>query len=148
MSDILYRFIPVDCENIVQPDHQAAIGRLSFEGRELEATCLDRIEFADAGSGFEDVCCPFCGESLLGWWQEAMDAAYSAEAGFGSLKAALPCCGKDGSLDSLDYRMPQGFYRSMIEAFNLEDEGHDPHEVLDALEGVTGFPWRLIRAYY
>jgi hypothetical protein len=107
-----------------------------------------KVLFADAGENFESVSCPFCGGNLMEWWSSAMKTAYSEEKGFANLEVVTPCCGKTTSLHSLAYKLPQGFYRVMVEFEPALDPSFSPELTNAALGRMTGVSWRTLYACY
>ena len=146
MSDTVNVLIPSEPFYTPSAEQSDAIKSVISDYATLEI--LDKMQFADAGSNFESVCCPFCKTSLMDWWCNAMDMAYSDENGFMQLCVTLPCCGKEASLNDLDYMWPQGFYRTKIIVASDKDTLENKADFIDKLKAITGISWRLITAHY
>jgi len=120
MSSHHLRVIPVD--PLWVPDDESAeaarllLLQLAPRSREVTAEVSEKVEFVDPGGNFDRVLCPACGSDLEPWWQEAMDAAYDRENGFGPLDVVTPCCGCDSDLNDLNYTWACGFSRFMLAA--------------------------------
>jgi len=121
MSSHHLRVIPADPTWVPEPERAEAarllLARLAPRSREVTAEASEKVEFVDSGGNFDRILCPACGSELeLRWWQDAMDAAYDRESGFGSLDVVTPCCGCDSSLNDLNYTWASGFSRFVIVA--------------------------------
>jgi len=128
------RVIPVDPRWIPGDDAAEAarlvLARLAPRAREVTAEAWEKVEFIDAGGNFDRILCPTCGSELaVRWWQEAMDAAYDREAGFGELGVLTPCCGCDTNLNDLNYTWANGFARFMLEAKDYDRYALDEDEL-------------------
>jgi hypothetical protein len=145
MSDFFIRFIPDDPQYKLNTQETDSIKKLEWYNENISINAEDSIQFADAGSNFESVVCPFCKADLMDWWGEAMDRAFSEENGFTDLSVITPCCNGKTSLHDLDYYFPQGFYQSMIEMPNPDI---DKEIVCEQLYKITNKKWRVINAHY
>jgi hypothetical protein len=126
----------------------ASAARDLFGGRSEGISAEDRgkIVFVDQGEWFEQVRCPKCGTAIdIHWWQDRMDEAYAT--GFTNLAVRTPCCGFDTSLNDLDYHLPAGFARFVIEVRELENTYADEEEIVQ-LSRIAGRPMRQIAAHY
>lgn len=125
-----------------------ATARELFAWRSREVSAGDRgeIVFVDQGEWFEEVRCPNCG-SVIGtdWWQSRMSEAHAT--GFTDLSVKTPCCGFDTSLNDLDYRLPAGFARFVIEILDLEYT-YAQEEEMAQLSAIAGRSLRQIAAHY
>ena len=151
MSDFCINLIPEDPGYIVDEQKITKIKSLSWFGDNISIIVNENVQFADAGSSFEQVSCPFCKTALMDWWGGAMDEAYSEEAGFNNLGIITPCCHKETSLNDLDYYFPQGFYTTTIEirSFSHQDVYQIPQEfhkemICQELFQITNKKWRVI----
>ncbi|MBK8022455.1 MAG: hypothetical protein IPK19_13765 [Chloroflexi bacterium] len=149
MSDNYLRLIPISPEYIPETlaseEAQRQLSAFVPHADEVKVIITDEIEFVDQGGNFERVVCPLCERELdIGWWQEAMDAAYATR--FASLVVDLPCCHNESSLNSLRYEWPAGFARFVLEARN---PGTDLNEAqVHALEQILGCALRKIWVHY
>lgn len=139
MSATYLQLIPND-PYYVPPTQAQSIAketlRQLFSQAEIFLTVNDTTQFVDQGENFERVSCPFCDTDLLGWWQDAMSAAY--ETLFENLSITLPCCDQQSSLDELRYQLPAGFARFILSVRNpnfsrdlLDDELEPIEKVLN-----------------
>ena len=146
MSDTIKLLIPCNPFYVPTAEECKAINNVISKEAVLEI--IDKVQFADAGVNFESVRCPFCHAELMEWWKEAMDVAYSNEKGFTKLSVTVPCCGKESSLNDLEYSWPQGFYTAKI-VFKLSDNKIVKEQsLLGELRAISGISWRLIIAHY
>jgi hypothetical protein len=144
MSDTVKFLIPSDPFYTPSMTQCDAIENVIPAGAVLETS--GKMQFADAGENFERVRCPFCHADLMEWWNEAIDAAYSEDAGFTKLAVIMPCCGNESSLNDLEYFWAQGFYSAKI-SFCFDDI-EDERDLLEKMKAVTGISWRVITARY
>ena len=101
--------------------------------------------FVDCGSNLEKIICPICGAEVpMDWWGEAMDTASATE--FTDLRAELPCCGAQASLNDLMYDFPCGFARWVLEIAEPADE--IPAAILSELASVLGEELRTVKVHY
>ena len=99
-------------------------------------------EFIDCGGLLEAIRCPLCGAELdFDWWTGLMDERYG-EKGFSDLTAVLPCCGRESSLDRLDYQAACGFARAEIRLLYPRRQPDD--DCLAQAEALLGTPVRAI----
>ncbi|GLC83284.1 hypothetical protein LBYZC6_53980 [Lacrimispora brassicae] len=152
-SDYSIRFIPEKLSFALKPYEIEQIKGLNWYGNKIEIIQNYVVEFADAGSDFETVSCPFCRKDLNDWWGDAMDAAYLDGQGFVNIKVITPCCNRDTTLHELDYHFPQGMYKTMIEVYpDTSREDFSPEdfseEIGNGLWHTTGERWRVIHAHY
>ena len=146
MSDSFLRLIPVDPTFVPTTE---AIGRARTLLRSMvldqivTSDTSDEVRFVDQGENFEQLRCPFCEAELDSeWWKDAMDRAY--ETHFENLKVRVPCCGRETSLNDLDYRGPAGFARFLLEVENPSGDELEAQYIAQ-LEGVLGTKLRQIR---
>jgi len=151
MSDSYLKIIPTQPDYM--PSQQAQerlpdlLKALVPRAENVDVVAHDEVGFVDQGENFDSVACPHCKQALdMEWWQDAMGAA--SEKGFSDLAVHLPCCRTNISLNDLDYRMPAGFARFVIEVRNPErDDVLDAHAIAE-LRDVIGAPIRQIFARY
>jgi len=115
------------------------------EAISVKETITNDVRFIDQGSNFERVKCPIDGTELdLGWWQQAMDAAYQTR--FTNLAVILPCCGTVSSLNDLHYESPAGFARFVLEVDGPNTDLSDKQ--IHLLEEILECELRKIWAHY
>lgn len=146
MSDNWIIIIPESPDYIPDETAQARTVALFHEiapnADEIKKELSEQIRFIDCGSNLSSVICPHCERELdFEWWQTWMDE--EAEAGFPIRIASLPCCGAEGSLQTLRYDWPQGFARFSVEAMNPGIPDVSPERMID-FEGALGCPVRKI----
>lgn len=146
MSDSIFKFIPVDPYAKLQAQQIRWITDWQIAGVISELEVSDQLQFADAGENFESVLCPFCRSDLREWWGDAMSGAYSLADGFGDLGVVTPCCKRETSLDALEYRHTQGFYKTQLSLMSTDVSSPDCEAVLRQLRGVSGIDWRVVIA--
>lgn len=118
--------------------------------REIKADSIsyeeyDEISFIDCGGSLEEISCPYCHEIIpFDIWGDAMEKA--AQNGFDDLKFRTSCCGKECSLNDLEYNFPCGFARCMIEIVNPDRELSEP--LIQQLEELSENKLRIIQAHY
>lgn len=100
----------------------SAINILQITSKEkITFTNYKSVQFIDCGEGLKHIFCPWCGCKIdFGFWQEAMDKAYS-NGSFKHLGVQMPCCNLSSSLDELIYIKPCGFSTFVIEINNPEN---------------------------
>ncbi|WP_088892891.1 hypothetical protein [Leptolyngbya ohadii] len=110
-----------------------ALARLLPEAAGIEILIYDSVQFIDQGENWESLCCSLCSSCLaIDWWQNSMDKAY--ETLFDNLSVTLPCCGRQTSLNDLNYQMPAGFSQFVLSirdpnlGRNLTDSELEPIE--------------------
>ena len=151
MSDNYLRFIPLAPGYVPEASAQERARDLlhTYTPRadEVRAQVWEHVQFVDCGSNLERVLCPACHADLLddGRWGRMMDAAY--EVLFTSLVIPMPCCGVRLSLNDLEYELPVGFARFMLEAWNPGIPNLEREQV-HALEQTLGCQLRTIWAHY
>ncbi len=146
MSDMIINLIPCNPFYVPSISERDAINNVISTEAVLEV--MDKVQFADAGANFESVRCPFCHAELMEWWKDAMDVAYSDEKGFIQLGVTVPCCGKESSLNDLEYSWPQGFYTAKIVYRPYDDATDKEQNLLEELRTISGTSWRVITAHY
>ncbi|MDE6566603.1 MAG: hypothetical protein K2K70_02580, partial [Lachnospiraceae bacterium] len=108
MSDIITKIVPIKYDYIAGEEQiQATIMYIKeiVPGYQIETEVFETIQFVDCGGELEKIKCPDCGEEIsFDWWGEVMNTA--AEKDFSDLSVKLPCCGRDGSLNDLEYYLP------------------------------------------
>ena len=142
------RFIPENINISLDESTKMFIKKFKWDGNCPKFIFSDKIQFADSGQNFESVKCPLCKENIMEWWGSAMSSAYSDEHGFVNLNIATPCCASKASLHTLEYSLPQGFYKTMIEITPNARSEIVPEEIVQNLLDVIGERWRVIYAHY
>lgn len=123
----------------------------------VDATVDDDPVFVDQGENFESVHCPHCAARMtIGWWHERMDEAWTSRCRV--LDVRMPCCGRNSTLNDLDYRWPAGFARFVVRVRDPRRPGTgNPHVIdathlndaeLDAVAAALGHPVRQVVARY
>ena len=107
---------------------------------EIELHVSELPRFFDCGSNFESVFCPFCEAEVMEWWGDALDRWSKGDQR--DLAVATPCCGRETSLNDLDYVAPQGFACVAIELMNPEKD-LEPEE-RRRVEAALGEPVRIV----
>ena len=148
MSTHLLRVIPMDPywvpEQVGIELARALLSRL-LPGQAVEHRVYDEPVFIDQGENFEDVRCPSCGTVLdAGWWGERMDEADAT--GFTELGVRCPACGRDTTLNDLDYRLPAGFAR--FELIVRDGASDLSAGQLAAVGEALGYAVRVVPARY
>lgn len=151
MSSDLLRLIPGDPTYVPPPDAVARARKLLRQQLPTAGTITSQstedVRFVDQGENFESVLCEFCGSELAPeWWQSAMDRAYETQ--FKDLSTLLPCCGRVGSLNTLNYQGPAGFARFTLEVEEPNISQNLPEKDIELLEMCLGTRLRQIRARY
>ncbi|WP_400237156.1 hypothetical protein [Methanomethylophilus alvi] len=89
--------------------------------------------------------CPFCGKEVpFDSWGEAMNVA--ERKGFSDLGMTMPCCGRKGSLDRLDYRRPCAIAMFKIELRNVP--GDVTEDMLKEAGRILGTGLKTVEARY
>ncbi|MDO8330669.1 MAG: hypothetical protein Q7T36_09375 [Fluviicoccus sp.] len=133
------RFIP-DAAN--QRQARERLAEIAPTADEIEIKVSERVVFFNCGSNFGRICCPSCGADIpFEWWQDRMDEDY--EDGFKVAAYTAPCCGKESTLNDLDYEWPQGFGRFAIDVMNPKISKLD-EKFKRELELILGTKLRVI----
>lgn len=147
MSSTVIRYIPEDPTYVAEPAASEAARAMLQKalGSPAVVSITEGPSFVDPGENLDTVRCPACSDELeMDWWQGQM--ARAGEGAFATLEVTVPCCGAETSLHDLDYDMPAGFARMVLE---VQDPHGDPDAVdLDALERTLGCIVRRIEARY
>jgi len=146
MSTNTLRIIPTDPTWVPASERQEAafamLERLFPDAETIQATITNHPEFIDQGGNFELVRCPRCGtECPMDWWQATMGVAYQRH--FRDLNVTTPCCAAATTLNDLDYEMPTGFARFVLEADNPY-RGTPTEAETAQLADAVGHPIRFI----
>lgn len=148
MSDIITKIVPIKYDYIASEKQiQAAIMYVKeiVPGYQIETEVFETTQFVDCGGELEKIKCPDCGEEIsFDWWEEVMNTA--AEKDFSDLFVKLPCCGRDSSLNDLEYYLPCGFARMEISITNMGRGFRE--EELDKMRELLGEKVRIILAHY
>ena len=148
MADIITKIIPVKYDYVADGEQiQAATVYIKeiVPDCQIEAEIFETTQFVDCGGELEEIKCPDCGEDIsFDWWGEVMETA--AEKEFSDLSVKLPCCGRDSSLNDLEYYLPCGYARMEITIANQERKFSEKE--LDKIGELLGEKVRLILARY
>lgn len=151
MSLSIIRFIPT--EPSWMPDAQSQQKACDFvksampKAEDVQAQAHDEIIFVDAGENAEQILCPLTKQKIdEAWWSEAVEAAYE-KSQFKDLTVTAPCCGTRVSLNELNYQMPQGFARFVLEVTEPE-VAKVSDTVKQQLESILGKNLRVVYARY
>lgn len=89
------------------------------------------------------VFCPNCERQAdQAWWEESLADAEALN--YRALAVMLPCCGKRGDLNQLDFRPASGFARFKITAHDPTDEMPGPEEIA-TIAAALEHPIRVVR---
>ncbi|HKP54784.1 MAG TPA: hypothetical protein VJ183_19285 [Chloroflexia bacterium] len=158
MSADILRLIPINPEYM--PDalsrERAAVFLKSLllpnpdPSRDITTKVIEHVEFIDQGGNFERIVCPCCSSELtIKWWHEVMDKAY--EKRFADLRIITPCCHTESSLNDLQYEMPAGFARFVLELYKpvfIDPILELSQDALEKLQDILGCRVRIIWAHY
>lgn len=126
---------------------RAALGAIAGTD-ETRVKDYGKLQFIDCGENFRQVSCPHCkSEISIEAWRGWMDEDWHGEEGFHLHRHATLCCGKDVTVNSLDYDFPQGFARWMISARNT-NRGPLTDAELKRLTDIAGIGLRAIAQMY
>lgn len=146
MSDYYIKIIPVDSDRRVSvqvADKVVEYLKSCIIAYSIEVNIQETPAFVDCGGYLESIICPFCGESLFtDWWTKAMNKAY--ENNFTKLDIKTPCCGKDTSLNELQYDFPCGFACFEIDIMNPREELGE--KCIKEVEKLLNTPVHVIHA--
>jgi hypothetical protein len=145
MSDNWMILLPID-PLAVPPRERAEVAlemlsQLRPEAQEFDLHFSDFPEFFHCGGNFESVFCPFCQTDIVEWWGKALDA-WSKGHDRRRLAIETPCCGRETSLNDLDYVEPQAFACIAIKVMN-PDSDLEPYE-LQKVAQTLGHPVRIV----
>ena len=150
VSDHYLSVIPADPKFVPDAVSRSEALRLFTEmvGRadEIKLKLTEHIQFIDQGENAECVLCPYCGDNLGEWWYGAMDRAWASR--FENLAAAVPCCGREASLNDLRYEWPAGFARFVLRARNAAIGGYIQADQASELERALGCTIRQVLTMY
>ncbi len=139
MSDNFIRLIPTDPnfvpDLVAQERARDLFASFVPAADQVTAVVSEMVEFVDPGNNLEQVLCPACGADLLDGkrWQQLMDRSYKTH--FSDLMIMTPCCGSVTSLNDLQYNLPAGFARFILNARNPNVRDLDPAQI-KALEQI------------
>lgn len=148
MSIHIIKLIPTEVgflpQNITESDVEAAIAATGITYAKLEIKTLDSITFIDCGDNLEYVRCPYCHHEAIKWWANVMTQA--GQTGFKNRNIITPCCQRLVMLEDMDYCLPMGFAKYVIEIIEATDiiTSGDVDEISDSL----GCPFKKITARY
>jgi hypothetical protein len=143
--------IPANPQYVPTVDGQesalAAFTKMLPMAESVDVVVHKEIRFIDAGMKFELVSCPLC-ESELDqiWWGDAMNTAQRSS--FEKLDIRLPCCDAPSTLNNLNYKMPSGFARFLLQAREPKLGRYLTVDKLQALESILGTPLKQIWAQH
>ena len=148
MADIITKIIPIKYDYVADEKQIQAVTMYIKEmvpDCRIEAEVFETTQFVDCGGELERIKCPACGEDIsFDWWGEVMEMA--AEKEFSDLSVKLPCCGRDGSLNDLEYYLPCGYAK--MEITITDSERKFSEKELEKIGGLLGEKVRLILARY
>lgn len=149
MSDYIIKIIPTEPLLKLQVEKLQEVKRFLEDNLtcdEIEITNYETPAFIDCGENLERIFCLECGKEIsFDWWHEAMDEAYE-ETEFKDLDITLPCCGKEGSLNTLRYDFACGFACCVVNIMNPWCQIEN--EVWENVQKMMGVGIRLIHAHY
>ena len=147
MSDRIIRVIPTDPYYYIdRKTTQQIVDRIKWKiaAENVELKIYDTPAFIDCGSYLEKITCPACGENMdFDWWGTAMDAAWNNR--FMDLSIKLPCCGRNSTLNDLQYDFPCGFSCMEINILNPLAELDQEDSLY--IQKLIGTPVRCIQAH-
>lgn len=146
MSENIIRLIPEENYTLIPAAHTIQNLRSLLDDHAItyDIHVFDSVQFIDQGGNFEYVACPFCSEILdVAWWQEEMTRSFAHN--FDDLSIHMPCCNQGTDLNHLDYHLPAGFARFVIEGRGNEDELTD---LIPEMERRLGFKLTVVMARY
>jgi hypothetical protein len=151
MSTEFLCIIPVNPKHVPDSDKResalTAFTKLLPMAESVEAVVHKEIRFIDAGMKFELVLCPFCDCELDQiWWGDAMNTAQRSS--FENLSVSLPCCDAPSTLNNLNYKMPSGFARFLLQAREPKLGRYLAADKLQALESILDTPLKQIWAHH
>jgi hypothetical protein len=143
--------IPVDPKYVPTADGResalAAFTKMLPMADSVDAIEHKEIRFIDAGMKFELVLCPFCDSELDQiWWGDAMSTAQRSA--FENLAVRLPCCDLPSTLNNLNYKMPSGFARFLLQAREPKLGRYLTVDGLQTLESILDTPLKQIWAQH
>lgn len=123
MSKTIMKLIPVKVGAV--PDSADEItmikmlkeAEITYESMRIVET--KAIQFIDCGKNLEYVRCPHCHRDALRWWGQAMNRNEATD--FNYRDIIMPCCQQSVKLEDLDYCLPSGFARYVIELRGADD---------------------------
>jgi hypothetical protein len=143
--------IPVNPKYVPTADGResslAAFTKMLPMAESVDAVVHKEIRFIDAGMKFELVLCPLCGSELDQiWWGDAMNTAQRSS--FENLAVKLPCCDAPSTLNNLNYKMPSGFARFLLQAREPKLGRYLTVDKLQTLESILGTTLKQIWAQH
>ncbi|MDO9482597.1 MAG: hypothetical protein Q7J66_18580 [Hydrogenophaga sp.] len=148
-------FTPKDI-NFVPTEH--AVEEVS---RYLEDTVGDSVEFVDVGvasrlffvdegdTWLPSIGCPSCGTKLqtrgehADWVQTFREELCNRELDLNTYSVAMPCCGKETLVKSLDFGGKAGFARFSATLEGADIEGQE-EEIAEELSRIIGSPIAVV----
>ncbi len=117
----------------------------TYPSNEIEISNFDNPYFVDAGGYFESVHCNLCGSEIsMDDWTTKMEEASWVD--FSSLTFETPCCGKQNSLNLLNYKPNVGFSKLQVRIVNLDYHENQAMELLNKVEAVLKIQMKVF--YY
>jgi hypothetical protein len=143
--------IPVNPKYVPTADGResslAAFTKMLPMAESVDAVVHKEVRFIDAGMKFELVMCPLCDSELDQiWWGDAMNTAQRSS--FENLAVKLPCCDASSTLNNLNYKMPSGFARFLLQAREPKLGRYLTVDKLQTLESILGTPLKQIWAQH
>ncbi len=123
MSQTIMKLIPAKVGAIPKSMDEITIvkrlkeAEINYESIRIVET--KEIQFIDCGKNLEYVRCPHCYRDGLRWWGKAMSR--SEATGFTYRDVVMPCCHQTVKLEDLEYCLPSGFARYVIELRGADD---------------------------
>jgi hypothetical protein len=145
MSSYQITLIPADPNYVPPADAQEAARKLleTFvpEADEVTAETRDQLDFHTGNGNWSGVLCPFCGADIQDWFFAKVDEKY-ADA-WRDLSVITPCCGKQVSLNDMNFVWPAGFALFSLEAQEPNIYDLEPTKI-QVLENTLGCKLRRI----
>lgn len=123
MSQTLMKLIPAKVGAVPNSANESTVinrlkqAKINYESMRIVETKM--IQFIDCGKNLEYVRCPHCYRDALRWWGKAMSR--SEATGFTYRDVVMPCCQQSVKLEDLEYCLPSGFARYVIELRGADD---------------------------
>lgn len=148
MSDTIKKIIPCNpySKSVKEKSEQITnYLKAVIEAKDYELLDYDVPQFVDCGSNLEEINCPYCESALdFEWWGEAMENV--SQNNFSNLTVELPCCGRECSMNGLNYNMPCGFASCEIDI--ADSSAEIDMDVLRGLSRIVNEELKVIIAHY
>lgn len=138
MSDNFLRLMPEEPE-FEPSDETAEMARRTLAtmipiAASIEIHRFPEVCFIDAGSNFERVLCPHCGQEVTSSWPAWIDECYKSQ--FTRRMIVWPCCGQESDLNKLLYEWPSGFAKFVLKVMNPDPADWLAVDFQTRLEGI------------